>query len=105
MEASLVPDLKLIGELEREIEREKNLLENEEAQLINLTKNAAREESSRKTQMKKVVSQLVIGIDFRCMLCYGRMSRRRVLCWILIWCRNRWCLVMMSLPIKRSEAC
>ena len=56
MEASLIPDLQLIGQLEREIERERQLLENEEAQLINLTKNAAKEESSRKTQMKKVLS-------------------------------------------------
>jgi CENP-Q, a CENPA-CAD centromere complex subunit len=54
MEASLVPDLELIGQLEKEIEREKMLLEQEEQQLENLTKNAAREESSRKGQMKKV---------------------------------------------------
>jgi len=56
MEASLVPDLELIGQLEKEIEREKMLLEQEEQQLDNLTKNAAREESSRKGQMKKVFS-------------------------------------------------
>ena len=80
MEASLIPDLLLIGQLEREIEREKQLLENQEAQLINLTKNAAREESSRKTQMKKVLSESVTVVYGRCMLCYGRMSRRRVLC-------------------------
>ena len=54
MEASLIPDLQLIGNLEKEIEREKMLLDAEEKQLHILTKNAARAESSRKTQMKKV---------------------------------------------------
>jgi hypothetical protein len=54
MEASLNPDLLLIRQLEKEIEREKQLLEQEEAHLNDLTKNAAQEESSRKTQMKKV---------------------------------------------------
>jgi len=49
-----VPDLRLIGSLEKEIEREKMLLEQEEQQLNQLTKNAAREESSRKAQKKKV---------------------------------------------------
>jgi hypothetical protein len=55
MEASLIPDLQTISQLEREIEREKQLLDNEEKQLNNLTKNASREESSRKNQMKKVL--------------------------------------------------
>ena len=55
METSLIPDLQLIGQLEREIVREKQLLDNEETQLMNLTKNASREESSRKNQMKKVL--------------------------------------------------
>ena len=54
MESSLIPDLQLIGQLEKEIEREKRLLEQENSQLENLTKNAARDESLRKTQMKKV---------------------------------------------------
>jgi CENP-Q, a CENPA-CAD centromere complex subunit len=54
MEMSLVPDLKLIATLEKEIEREKELLEEENEQLDILTKNAAREESSRKQQLKKV---------------------------------------------------
>ena len=54
MESSLVPDLQLIGQLEKEIEREKRLLEQENSQLENLTKNAAREQSLRKSQMKKV---------------------------------------------------
>jgi CENP-Q, a CENPA-CAD centromere complex subunit len=54
MEASLIPDLQLIGQLEKEIEREKTLLEQENSQLENLTKNAARQKSSRKAQMKKV---------------------------------------------------
>lgn len=58
MEASLIPDLQTISQLEREIEREKQLLDNEEKQLNNLTKNASREESSRKTQMKKVIPLL-----------------------------------------------
>jgi hypothetical protein len=58
MEASLIPDLQTISQLEREIEREKQLLDNEEKQLNNLTKNASREESSRKTQMKKVFPAL-----------------------------------------------
>lgn len=56
MEASLNPDLLLIRQLEKEIEREKQLLEQEEAHLNDLTKNAAREESSRKAQMKKVLA-------------------------------------------------
>ena len=54
MESSLIPDLQLIGQLETEIEREKKLLEQENSQLENLTKNAAREQSLRKNQMKKV---------------------------------------------------
>jgi hypothetical protein len=54
MESSLIPDVQLIGQLEKEIEREKRLLEQENSQLENLTKNAAREESLRKNQMKKV---------------------------------------------------
>jgi hypothetical protein len=54
MEASLVPDLHLIGQMEKEIEREKQLLDQEEEQLNILTRNAAREESLRKAQMKKV---------------------------------------------------
>jgi len=54
METTLIPDLQLIGQLEQEIEREKLLLDQEEKQLNNLTRNAAREESSRKAQMKKV---------------------------------------------------
>jgi hypothetical protein len=54
MEASLIPDLQLIGQLENEIEREKQLLDQEETQLNTLTKNAARDESLRKAQMKKV---------------------------------------------------
>ena len=58
MEASLIPDLQTISQLEREIEREKQLLDNEEKQLNNLTKNASREESSRKNQMKKVIPAL-----------------------------------------------
>jgi hypothetical protein len=56
MEASLNPDLLLIRQLEKEIEREKQLLEQEEAHLNDLTKNASREESSRKAQMKKVLA-------------------------------------------------
>lgn len=55
MEASLVPELHLIEQLEKEIEREKALLKNDEDQLNQLTKNAAREESLRKQQMKKVL--------------------------------------------------
>lgn len=51
-----MPDLQLIGQLEKEIEREKSLLDQEEEQLNTLTKNAAREESSRKAQIKKVRS-------------------------------------------------
>jgi hypothetical protein len=42
MEMSLVPDLKLIATLEKEIEREQELLEEENKQLDILTKNAAR---------------------------------------------------------------
>lgn len=63
MEASLIPDLQLIGQLEQEIEREQQLLDNEETQLLNLTKNASREESSRKAQMKKVPTLLVVMSD------------------------------------------
>jgi hypothetical protein len=59
MEASLVPDLRLIASLEKEIDREKQLFQAEEQQLNQLTKNAIREESSRKTQMKKVISTKV----------------------------------------------
>jgi len=63
MEASLVPDLRLIASLEKEIEREKLLFQQEEQQLNQLTKNAAREESSRRAQMKKVpFSRSLIGI-------------------------------------------
>ena len=58
MEATLIPDLQLIGQLQREIEREKQLLEEENTQLEILTKNAAREESLRKAQMKKVTSSV-----------------------------------------------
>lgn len=54
MEASLLPDLELIGQLEQEIEREKQLLDQDEKQLNNLTKNAARDDSLRKAHMKKV---------------------------------------------------
>jgi hypothetical protein len=54
MEMSLMPDLKLIATLEKEIEREQELLEEENKQLDILTRNAAREESSRKQQLKKV---------------------------------------------------
>ena len=61
MEASLNPDLLLIRQLEKEIEREKQLLEQEEAHLNDLTKNAAREESSRKAQMKKVPAFIDAG--------------------------------------------
>ena len=49
-----MPDLHLIGQMEKEIEREKQLLDQEEEQLNILTRNAAREESLRKAQMKKV---------------------------------------------------
>jgi DNA repair ATPase RecN len=55
MEASLVPELHLIEQLEKEIERERTLMQKEEEQLNELTKNAAREESLRKQQMKKVI--------------------------------------------------
>jgi hypothetical protein len=41
MEAGLIPDSQLIGQLE--IEREKSKVEQEEIQLNNLTKNAAQE--------------------------------------------------------------
>ena len=68
MEASLVPDLRLIASLEKEIEREKMLLQEEERQLNQLTKNAARDESSRKAQMKKVGST-VSALSHRCTLC------------------------------------
>lgn len=54
MEAILVPELHLIAQLEKEIEREKVLMKKEEDQLNLLTRNAAREQSSRKQQMKKV---------------------------------------------------
>jgi hypothetical protein len=54
MEMNLVPDVKLIATLEKEIEREKALLEEETQQLETLTKNAARDESLRKAQIKKV---------------------------------------------------
>jgi hypothetical protein len=57
MEATLIPDLQLIGQLQTEIKREKQLLEEENTQLEILTKNAAREESLRKAQMKKVSLQ------------------------------------------------
>jgi hypothetical protein len=67
METSLVPDLQLIGQLEKEIEREKNFLDQEEAQLNALTKNAARDESLRKAQMKKVFPTNC-GLQ-RCILC------------------------------------
>jgi DNA repair ATPase RecN len=56
METSLIPDLQLIAQLEKEIEREKNFLDQDEIQLNTLTKNAARDESMRKAQMKKVWS-------------------------------------------------
>ena len=54
MEAGLIPELQLISQLEKEIEREKQILEVEETQLNELTKNAAQDESSRRTQIKKV---------------------------------------------------
>ena len=67
METSLIPDLQLIGQLEKEIEREKKLLEEETTQLDDLTKNAARNESLRKGQLKKVLvlfcSSLILVID------------------------------------------
>ena len=56
MEASLLPDLELIGQLEQEIERERQLLDQDEKQLNSLTKNAARDDSLRKAHMKKVIS-------------------------------------------------
>lgn len=59
---SLVPDLKLIATLEKEIERERALLETEQQQLETLTKNAAREEASRKSQMKKVPCTIEQGL-------------------------------------------
>jgi hypothetical protein len=63
-----VPDLRLIGSLEKEIEREKMLLEQEEQQLNQLTKNAAREESSRKAQKKKVRPTIIrTFLRLRCM--------------------------------------
>ena len=60
MEASLVPELHLIDQLEKEIERERTLMQKEEDQLNALTKNAAREDSLRKQQMKKVLYSLHI---------------------------------------------
>ena len=79
METSLIPDLQLIGQLEREIEREKQLLDNEETQLMNLTKNASREESSRKNQMKKVLQPPnpldVLCLIKRCTLYCEKMYR------------------------------
>ena len=60
MEASLVPELHLIDQLEKEIERERTLMQKEEDQLNALTKNAAREDSLRKQQMKKVLHSLHI---------------------------------------------
>ena len=62
MEANLIPELQLIAQLEKEIAREKALLEQEEQQLNNLTKNASREESSRKAQMKKVLTVYLLSI-------------------------------------------
>lgn len=70
MEASLVPDLRLIASLENEIEREKLLFQQEEQQLNQLTKNAAREESSRRAQVKKVHPPTLyrsFGLRCRCM--------------------------------------
>jgi hypothetical protein len=61
MEMSLVPDLRWIATLEEEIQREQELLEEENKQLDILTKNAAREESSRKQQLKKVAPQAKCG--------------------------------------------
>jgi hypothetical protein len=69
MEASLNPDLLLIRQLEKEIEREKQLLEQEEAHLNDLTKNASREESSRKAQMKKVPAFSMASLTGRCIHC------------------------------------
>ena len=63
-----MPDLRLIGSLEKEIEREKMLLEQEEQQLNQLAKNAAREESSRKAQKKKVRPTFIrTFLRLRCM--------------------------------------
>lgn len=80
MESSLIPDLQLIGQLEKEIEREKRLLEQENSQLENLTKNAAREQSLRKNQMKKVFTSNFLTykdapiIERKCVIkrCIGR---------------------------------
>ena len=52
----MIPDLQLIAQLEKELEREQMMLDEEEMQLNNLTKNASREESARKAQMKKVLT-------------------------------------------------
>jgi CENP-Q, a CENPA-CAD centromere complex subunit len=60
MEANLIPELELISQLEKEIAREKGLLEKEEQQLNELMRNAAREDSLRKQQMKKVCRE---GVD------------------------------------------
>jgi CENP-Q, a CENPA-CAD centromere complex subunit len=68
MEERLVPDLQLIAQLEKEVEQEKMMLEEEENQLNNLTKNASREESARKAQMKKVVVFRGVSLS-RCIRC------------------------------------
>jgi len=68
MDATLIPELQLINQLEKEIEKEKTLLDEEERQLGELTRNAAGEDSYRKAQMKKVI--LLRDLTYpRCIRC------------------------------------